>query len=98
VAEALPEVADDVWLLAATTERAEYAPEPPTDDEAEAATRARATIAAAVDRRRSWAWRIGRHLDIRLLGRGRRQTRIVTGDVVHGEVVPGNASPGITAS
>jgi transglutaminase-like putative cysteine protease len=98
MAEALPEVADDVWLLAATTERAEYAPEPPTDDEAEAATRARATIAAAVDRRRSWAWRIGRHLDIRLLGRGRRQTRIVTGDVVHGEVVPGNASPGITAS
>ena len=77
---------------------AEDAPEPPTDDEADAAIRARPAIAAAVDRRRSWTWRIGRHLDIRRLARGRRQTRIVTGDVVHGEVVPGNASPGITSS
>ena len=64
---ALPAVAPEVDLLAATVERATYAEVPPSEDEIEDITAASAAIAAAANRRRSLRSRIGSYLDIRNL-------------------------------
>lgn len=90
MAAAVPRAADEVHVLASYVERAAYAPVPPTEADADAASDARAAVEAEIRRRQSLSVRLARHLDVRRLFRARRHSQVVTGDVVRGDVVAGN--------
>ena len=81
---ALPGVAPDIDLLAASVERATYAEVPPTEDEVADIAAASAAISAAAAQRRTLRNRIGSYLDVRRLLPTRENARRTAGGPIQG--------------